>query len=49
MGLVLTIVIGSIAGIIAKFLHPGNNEPGGVILTRASVRSEPFITLPSRR
>jgi uncharacterized membrane protein YeaQ/YmgE (transglycosylase-associated protein family) len=28
-----TIIIGLIAGIIAKFLHPGDNEPRGFILT----------------
>jgi uncharacterized membrane protein YeaQ/YmgE (transglycosylase-associated protein family) len=33
MGFVWTIVIGFIAGIIAKFLHPGNNEPSGFVLT----------------
>jgi uncharacterized membrane protein YeaQ/YmgE (transglycosylase-associated protein family) len=27
------IVIGFIAGVIAKFLHPGGNEPSGFILT----------------
>jgi len=26
-------VIGFVAGIIAKFLHPGANEPSGFILT----------------
>jgi len=33
MGIILTIVIGFIAGIIAKFLMPGDNEPSGFILT----------------
>src|SRR3979409_2146992 len=33
MGIIWTIVIGFIAGIIAKFLHPGPNEPSGFILT----------------
>lgn len=28
-----TIVIGFVAGVIAKFLHPGPNEPSGFILT----------------
>jgi uncharacterized membrane protein YeaQ/YmgE (transglycosylase-associated protein family) len=27
------IIIGFVAGIIAKFLHPGPNEPSGFILT----------------
>ena len=33
MGILWTIVIGFVAGIIAKFLHPGPNEPTGFILT----------------
>ena len=33
MGILLTIVIGFVAGIIAKFLMPGDNEPSGFILT----------------
>lgn len=33
MGILLTIVIGFIAGVIAKFLMPGSNEPSGFILT----------------
>jgi len=33
MGIIWTIIIGFIAGIIAKFLHPGPNEPSGFILT----------------
>ena len=33
MGIVWTIIIGFIAGVIAKFLMPGNNEPSGFILT----------------
>ena len=33
MGILWTIVIGFIAGIIAKLLHPGPNEPSGFILT----------------
>jgi len=28
-----TIIIGFVAGVIAKFLHPGPNEPAGFILT----------------
>ncbi len=27
------IIIGFIAGVIAKFIHPGSNEPSGFILT----------------
>jgi uncharacterized membrane protein YeaQ/YmgE (transglycosylase-associated protein family) len=33
MGIVWTIIIGLIAGIVAKFLHPGKNEPSGFVLT----------------
>ncbi len=34
MGLIWTIIIGFIAGIIAKFMMPGaNNEPSGFVLT----------------
>jgi uncharacterized membrane protein YeaQ/YmgE (transglycosylase-associated protein family) len=33
MGILLTIVIGFIAGVIAKFLMPGSNEPSGFVLT----------------
>lgn len=33
MGILLTIVIGFLAGVIAKFLMPGRNEPSGFILT----------------
>jgi uncharacterized membrane protein YeaQ/YmgE (transglycosylase-associated protein family) len=33
MGLILTIIIGFIAGVIAKFIMPGDNEPSGFILT----------------
>ncbi len=33
MGIIWTIIIGLVAGIVAKFLHPGSNEPKGFILT----------------
>ncbi|WP_424631725.1 GlsB/YeaQ/YmgE family stress response membrane protein [Bradyrhizobium sp. SYSU BS000235] len=33
MGIIWTIIIGFIAGVIAKFLMPGDNEPTGFILT----------------
>ena len=34
MSILWTIIIGFVAGLIAKFLHPGNkNEPSGFILT----------------
>ncbi|KFC69380.1 Transglycosylase-associated protein [Bosea sp. LC85] len=33
MSIVWTIVIGFLAGVIAKFLTPGSNEPAGFVLT----------------
>jgi len=33
MGIIWTIIIGFVAGLIAKFLTPGPNEPSGFILT----------------
>jgi uncharacterized membrane protein YeaQ/YmgE (transglycosylase-associated protein family) len=33
MGILWTIIIGFIAGVIAKFIMPGDNEPSGFILT----------------
>ena len=42
MGILWTIIIGFIAGVIAKFIMPGENEPAGFILTAVlelSVRS----------
>jgi uncharacterized membrane protein YeaQ/YmgE (transglycosylase-associated protein family) len=33
MSILWTILIGFVAGIIAKFVHPGPNEPAGFILT----------------
>ena len=33
MGFIWTIIIGFIAGVIAKFVMPGPNEPQGFILT----------------
>ena len=33
MGIIWTIVIGFLAGIVAKFISPGPNEPSGFILT----------------
>ena len=35
MGILWLIIIGFVAGIIAKFLHPGSNEPAGFILPTA--------------
>lgn len=33
MGIIWTIIIGFVAGVIAKFIVPGSNEPSGFILT----------------
>jgi len=33
MGILWTILIGFVAGVIAKFIMPGSNEPSGFILT----------------
>jgi len=33
MGIVWTILIGFVAGLMAKFITPGRNEPSGFILT----------------
>ncbi len=33
MSILWTIIIGFIAGVIAKFITPGDNKPGGFILT----------------
>ena len=32
-GLIWTIIIGFVAGVIAKFIMPGSNEPSGFVLT----------------
>lgn len=33
MGIIWTIIIGLIAGVLAKLIMPGNNEPSGFVLT----------------
>ena len=33
MSILWTIIIGFVAGVIAKLVHPGPNEPSGFILT----------------
>jgi uncharacterized membrane protein YeaQ/YmgE (transglycosylase-associated protein family) len=33
MGILWTIIIGFLAGVIAKFIMPGPNEPSGFIMT----------------
>jgi uncharacterized membrane protein YeaQ/YmgE (transglycosylase-associated protein family) len=35
MGIIWTIIMGAIVGVIAKFIMPGKNEPQGFILTAA--------------
>jgi uncharacterized membrane protein YeaQ/YmgE (transglycosylase-associated protein family) len=33
MGIIYTIIVGFVAGVVAKFIMPGSNEPQGFILT----------------
>jgi uncharacterized membrane protein YeaQ/YmgE (transglycosylase-associated protein family) len=33
MGIIWTIIIGLVAGIVAKFIMPGPNEPSGFVMT----------------
>jgi uncharacterized membrane protein YeaQ/YmgE (transglycosylase-associated protein family) len=33
VGVIWTIIIGFIAGVLAKFIMPGKNEPSGFVLT----------------
>jgi uncharacterized membrane protein YeaQ/YmgE (transglycosylase-associated protein family) len=33
MSILWTILIGFVAGLIAKFIHPGSNEPAGFVMT----------------
>jgi uncharacterized membrane protein YeaQ/YmgE (transglycosylase-associated protein family) len=33
MGIIWTIIIGFVAGVVAKFIMPGSNEPQGFVLT----------------
>jgi uncharacterized membrane protein YeaQ/YmgE (transglycosylase-associated protein family) len=33
MGIIWTVIIGFVAGLIAKFIMPGPNEPSGFIMT----------------
>ena len=33
MGIFWTIIIGLLAGVVAKFIMPGRNEPSGFVLT----------------
>jgi uncharacterized membrane protein YeaQ/YmgE (transglycosylase-associated protein family) len=40
MGILWTILIGFIAGVLAKLITPGENEPSGFILTTILALSE---------
>jgi uncharacterized membrane protein YeaQ/YmgE (transglycosylase-associated protein family) len=33
MSIIWTIIVGFVAGVVAKFIMPGNNEPSGFVLT----------------
>jgi len=33
MSIIWTIIVGFLAGVVAKFLMPGSNEPSGFVLT----------------
>jgi uncharacterized membrane protein YeaQ/YmgE (transglycosylase-associated protein family) len=33
VGIIWTIIIGFVAGVIAKFIMPGKNEPSGFVMT----------------
>jgi uncharacterized membrane protein YeaQ/YmgE (transglycosylase-associated protein family) len=35
MGILWTIIVGAIVGMLAKFIMPGSNEPKGFVLTAA--------------
>ena len=44
MGILWTIIIGFVAGVIARFLHPGNKyEPKGFVLTTLLGIVGPFV------
>ena len=59
MGILWTIIIGFIAGVIAKFIMPGDNEPSGFIMTTilgivgayrcVLSRTSPPLVQPGRR
>jgi len=33
MGIIWTVIMGAIIGVVAKFIMPGSNEPKGLVLT----------------
>ena len=43
MSILWTIIIGFVAGVIAKFIMPGDNEPSGFILTTILVIVGAFV------
>ena len=43
MGILWTVIIGFVAGVIAKFIMPGENEPTGFILTAVLGIVEPSL------
>ena len=59
MGIIWTIIIGLVAGVLAKLIMPGSNEPSGFVLTtilgivgcvrRYLARSSPRVVRARRR
>jgi hypothetical protein len=50
MGILWTILIVVVAGLIAKFLHPGPNEPSGFVVTTLLGIAGAFVaTYPGAR
>ena len=48
MSIIWTIIIGFVAGVVAKLLHPGPNEPSGFILTTLLGIADAFVATFSR-
>ena len=48
MSIIWTIIIGFVAGVVAKLLHPGPNEPSGFILTTLLGIAGAFVATFSR-
>ena len=46
MGIIWTIIIRFIAGVVAKFIMPGDNEPSGFIMMHASFGSSALSLRP---
>ena len=49
MGIIWTIIIGFVAGVIAKFIMPGDNEPRASFLRRYSASSARLLRRFSAR